>query len=858
MRNYLTFFSFLLSFLLWLNLTSQAQASETCVGAGVNATQAQRVFLRNCGVEYDTRKGHECYRTNSDPAWGCKGEVQLCKAEASKQYIAEQKFEETCGVAYDKTRGHYCYLSTSDGEKVSVCQGKIDASYVIPSDKPVTQTNTSAPSTTQQPAATNFPTETCAQQGDNEIQAQRVFATRCGLDYREDLGHSCKKLSSGRWECSGLREICSTQGSNQGIAEQRFQDICGIAYDKSKRHDCRLIAGNDVECSGDIVPGSATGATTGTTANGGSSGSGNTTDNNDTSSGETYRCIAKGTGLAAAQSNFATYCGTTYDPNQGHFCRESNNGAGKWMCIGETTYCSVQRSTISDAQRVFGSDCGMQFNTALGHTCFASGNGYLCASSGGTVSQPAPTPTAEPKPTPTPTTNIGGSSKSFDMKYASTHGSKGLSPKRSSSVGLCKAIHNKNDTYFSQNQFTFPYGGKNYTVHNVARKYGAMPNSGDVTAKLKNAFSGISGSSNSPGVLYFPNIGGKNTYFYSDIMSMYKSNVILCGGGSTIKSTNLNGSTIEMSGDNIHVIGLRVVAARGTSWPEEFAADPNTHPAKFGSGSNDVGRLGGKSYLIRFSGGSKNIVVADSYFYGGRGFRIYSTNGGQIYDNVIERTFSDGIQVAHSVSNLVLWNNRILNAGDDCISIVNYSKGWPNKTPNKNILVESNTCIGGRARGLTIIGGENITHRGNYISGMLESGILVFTSASHSDHPSDNVLITQNYLVNNYRVPKRFTYRGGLAIVGHKNESGPLMAQNIAVYKNYVVDTATSGAATSQLFVKNDGRVKNVSIEKNRLYGRLRGLDNTNTNNNVSYIDNSYSVNGPGSIDMSLYGSTLK
>jgi hypothetical protein len=240
---------------------------------------------------------------------------------------------------------------------------------------------------------------------------------------------------------------------------------------------------------------------------------------------------------------------------------------------------------------------------------------------------------------------------------------------------------------------------------------------------------------------------------------------------------------------------------------------------------------------------------------GGRGgLRLYFPENILIYDNHVERTQSDGIHVVHESKNVIVANNRVENSGDDCISVVNYS--GPDQDPNRksvdNILVEGNDCWGSRARGLTVIGGNRVTHRGNHIKNVSLNGVLLFPSKKHSSADTSRVLVTQNLIENCHLVQvDKEPYSGGVGLMGH---DGNLVRDSV-LYKNVIKDTR--GAAFAQIHLKYANYIKNVTFDGNIISGTKQVWSGKTTANGISYVNNQELGNKAPVIDYSKYGSTL-
>jgi hypothetical protein len=140
--------------------------------------------------------------------------------------------------------------------------------------------------------------------------------------------------------------------------------------------------------------------------------------------------------------------------------------------------------------------------------------------------------------------------------------------------------------------------------------------------------------------------------------------------------------------------------------------------------------------------------VSDNRFeYTGNGVYVTGTNF-LVTRNVVYRTWADGITMTHDVRmSRYAGGGRVLcnivrETGDDMISVVSYGLGAPTVG---NILIEGNDVANGYwGRGITVVGGKDITIRSNLIVGTVAAGILVNSEASYKTSNVVNVLVESN------------------------------------------------------------------------------------------------------------------
>ena len=141
------------------------------------------------------------------------------------------------------------------------------------------------------------------------------------------------------------------------------------------------------------------------------------------------------------------------------------------------------------------------------------------------------------------------------------------------------------------------------------------------------------------------------------------------------------------------------------------------------------------------------MILRDLTLLGARrgGVRSFGVDNALIEGACVYRTHSDGIHIVNGSQNVTVRNSTVIESGDDCISVVTYDRDEQPRTVS-NVLFESNVCAGSRGRGLTVIGGEDVTMRGNEVRDTLMAGILLFPAPTHNTYPVRNVILEGNIL----------------------------------------------------------------------------------------------------------------
>ena len=142
-------------------------------------------------------------------------------------------------------------------------------------------------------------------------------------------------------------------------------------------------------------------------------------------------------------------------------------------------------------------------------------------------------------------------------------------------------------------------------------------------------------------------------------------------------------------------------------------------------------------------------AIDNRFEYTGNGVLITGTNF-LVARNVVYRTWADGIHMTQDgYMGLVasvgrVFCNVVRQTGDDMIAVVDYGLGQPQVG---NISIEGNDVSGQYSgRGITVVGGRDITIRQNAVSYTRGAGILVNSEGAYQTANVNNVLVEDNQL----------------------------------------------------------------------------------------------------------------
>ena len=293
--------------------------------------------------------------------------------------------------------------------------------------------------------------------------------------------------------------------------------------------------------------------------------------------------------------------------------------------------------------------------------------------------------------------------------------------------------------------------------------FGATPNDGsDDTGAIQAAMNGMS----SGGTLVFP----AGEYRYSNTLSLRHDNVALWGyEGAYLHNTRSDDSYVRqivIRGNGSGIYGFRISTQRHTR------------------GSS------GADYLIVLTDGTNQEAMDNQLEWGGIHI-TGGTSGYRVSGNSVVDSTADSIRHTDGATNGVVTGNYVRGAGDDMISVVS-TKG---ERKNAGITIEGNDLADQYwGRGISVVGGDNITIRNNRISGTACcAAILVAQESVYNTMGVRNVVVEGNVIshVQTQGQPKNGVRRLHPAILVHGNAAGAI--QNVTILNNRIDDARYDG-----------------------------------------------------------------
>jgi hypothetical protein len=177
---------------------------------------------------------------------------------------------------------------------------------------------------------------------------------------------------------------------------------------------------------------------------------------------------------------------------------------------------------------------------------------------------------------------------------------------------------------------------------------------------------------------------------------------------------------------------------------------------------------------------------------------------GKVLNNRVINTKADAIHMTDATHDIVVDGNYVRNAGDDMIAVVSYRH---QPVPmSYNVLIQNNDVDGGAARGITVVGGRDVTIQNNTI-GHTPHGAGVYLAAEEpfNTYAAQNILVRNNTLNVNDGAPE---YHGAILAVGYQGY-GP---NNLIHIDNNTVNNPFAYG------VKLEGDNQNVAVTNNKMY----------------------------------------
>jgi hypothetical protein len=249
-------------------------------------------------------------------------------------------------------------------------------------------------------------------------------------------------------------------------------------------------------------------------------------------------------------------------------------------------------------------------------------------------------------------------------------------------------------------------------------------------------------------------------YLHSKSLRVRVPGVVLLSEGATLLATNADDTAMMMQADNSSLYGFRfhtVTTTRGSALRHARIVIAPT-------GNTTGPRVKGVTVRrnIVENGGAPGTSLANGS--SASGIFIYHADSFLVAENTVKRTLADAIHVTGGSINGRVIKNTVRENGDDMIAVVSYmaSAGTSVSTLlssmstlrdqrlNRNILITDNDVKGQYwGRGITVVGGENVTIQNNLISDTTHAaGVLLARESGYLSFGVRDVIVRNNTIQN--------------------------------------------------------------------------------------------------------------
>ncbi|KAG8154302.1 right-handed parallel beta-helix repeat-containing protein [Burkholderia catarinensis] len=302
--------------------------------------------------------------------------------------------------------------------------------------------------------------------------------------------------------------------------------------------------------------------------------------------------------------------------------------------------------------------------------------------------------------------------------------------------------------------------------------------------------------------LYFP----PGIYLYSNTLTATAS-IIGAGWNSILQCTTSQGQNASIywnNASNFKIQNLQFFSKNATG----YYANENAGPINLG-----------KCSLFEISGCKINNAASQAIM-------MRACVNGKIFGNTVLNVWHDGFHVTGASADITITGNEVINGGDDAFAVIGYQTDFAR--PRRIIIANNRVDQTKYARGIAIVGAQDITVSGNQIYNSQCAGIYVASESFYQTYGNDNVKITDNILdtcgissdiVARPNLPNAPNYYGAL----HLSTANGFNNSRISITNNTI-----KNSAGSPIFLGASGGTHiQVNISQNAI---VNGWDPNNKN----------------------------
>jgi hypothetical protein len=274
----------------------------------------------------------------------------------------------------------------------------------------------------------------------------------------------------------------------------------------------------------------------------------------------------------------------------------------------------------------------------------------------------------------------------------------------------------------------------------------------------------------------------RTTYQHSGVIQLRVPDVQIDGNGATLQATNDETSAVQITAGGVSLTNLNLTAPlEGTRW-----ASLNQH------------RL-----VIQASG----VTVSDVTITGSAAAGVFVDGASNFKLNrvTVRNTRADGIHMTNGSNNGQVNNSTTEWTGDDGVAVVSYGN---QQQPCHDIVINSPTVSGTTwGRGLTVVGGENISYRNIRVSQSNAAGVYIASEGSPWYTRSVNQVDVSGGTVTGANTNPQVAQGAVLVYSGNAGQS----VSDVAISGLTVSGEPSSAEGNVGIFV-DDGTVGNIAF----------------------------------------------
>lgn len=262
-------------------------------------------------------------------------------------------------------------------------------------------------------------------------------------------------------------------------------------------------------------------------------------------------------------------------------------------------------------------------------------------------------------------------------------------------------------------------------------------------------------------------------YLHNKSIVLLKPGITLWGEGATLHATNPDDQAIFLKADDSRVYGFTLTAVTRGRRTEPWT----TRIAAFGREDRDGHITGIVVQNNRIVPAVEPAGTPLSHSASAAGILMLGVRNFTVANNTVRRSLADAIHITGGSRNGRVTDNRVSQSGDDMIAMVSYldkqwrarlddQPGWLARHRDESLV--SDIWVHGNVledaywgRGISVVGGQNITIDGNQISRVaMAAGVLVARESSYHTHGVRNVLVRRNQIEEVQTLAPRYVPQG--------------------------------------------------------------------------------------------------